>query len=228
VIRRGRRKIRNEEEFLRLVEEAGWEWCVARAEAGAGTGGESCAVRVERVFFGESASSHNIANSSSGSINSSGSDRIGPRSGLGGVERDVLSLQHLAVLVGVQGSGMLNALYTCPASTVLALYLNDGWPISSGDPLGLIAHRGPYLRHINRDSSKVICEIAGDKVHKNKSNHLPPYLLVSIEFDSYCCCMPIMLQYCDSGDIVLDADTYKPLLLKALAEHQSACDKVWN
>ena len=44
------------------------------------------------------------------------------------------------------------------------VYLNDGWPISSADPLALLGDRGPYIAHINTEPSKIICNLEQDKV----------------------------------------------------------------
>ena len=154
VIRRGRRKIHNEEEFMETVQKAGAEWCkhfltesstpVARGGEAAAAN-ESCAVVAQKVYFGETHAHDSF---------------------LGLVERDIYSLQRLAVVIGLQGSGMVNGLYLSPVSSVLAVYLNDGWPISNGDPLALIGHRGPYIRHVNTNSSKILCSRHEDKVSK--------------------------------------------------------------
>jgi hypothetical protein len=94
-----------------------------------------CEVNVRRIFFGKSL-----------------------------LENEIEQVQDLSVLIGLQGSGMMNGLYLSPYTTVVVYYLNDGWPISSGDPLELITARGPYLRHINKDPMKIICPLSNDKV----------------------------------------------------------------
>mmetsp|Transcript_23842 Transcript_23842/g.44269 ORF Transcript_23842/g.44269 Transcript_23842/m.44269 type:complete len:87 (-) Transcript_23842:171-431(-) len=50
-----------------------------------------------------------------------------------------------------------------PVSTAVAVYLNDGWPISSADPLAVLGDRGPYIVHINHDPSRIICNLEKDK-----------------------------------------------------------------
>ena len=52
-----------------------------------------------------------------------------------------------------------------PVSSAVAVYLNDGWPISSADPLAPLGDRGPYIVHINNDTSKIICNYERDKVY---------------------------------------------------------------
>jgi hypothetical protein len=52
---------------------------------------------------------------------------------------------------------MINGLYLPRSSAVLVLYLNDRWPISSGDPLSLLQARGPYQVYVNRNESSLIC-----------------------------------------------------------------------
>jgi hypothetical protein len=69
-----------------------------------------------------------------------------------------------ATLRAMQGSGLINALYMPPVSSAVAVYLNDGWPISSADPLAVLGDRGPYIVHINTDPSKIICNRERDQV----------------------------------------------------------------
>eukprot|EP00602_Paraphysomonas_sp_CaronLab_P011825 CAMPEP_0185044108 /NCGR_PEP_ID=MMETSP1103-20130426/43268_1 /TAXON_ID=36769 /ORGANISM="Paraphysomonas bandaiensis, Strain Caron Lab Isolate" /LENGTH=311 /DNA_ID=CAMNT_0027584343 /DNA_START=577 /DNA_END=1512 /DNA_ORIENTATION=- len=158
VIRDGRRRIFNQDEFLGIIETAGQQWCEDRGMS------DLCRVVAEGVRFGIR----------------------------GNVAEDLKQIQHLSVLVGVQGSGMINALYMSSVSVATALYLNDGWPISSGDPLAILGMRGPYMRHINTDKAKVVCDLESDK-------------------------------FCDSGDLVVDAETYGELVKNALDQHERAC-----
>jgi hypothetical protein len=74
------------------------------------------------------------------------------------IERDIYELQELSLLIGVQGSGMINALYLPKGAASLAIYLNTGWPLTSGDPLSLLKGRGPYVRYINRNDYLIVCE----------------------------------------------------------------------
>lgn len=77
---------------------------------------------------------------------------------------DIYQIQYLSLLIGIQGSGMINGLYLSSLTSVVAIYLNSGWPLSSGDPLEYLSARGPYLRFINQNKSSVICSVAEDKV----------------------------------------------------------------
>lgn len=59
---------------------------------------------------------------------------------------------------------MINGLYLSQFTSIIAFYLNSGWPLSSGDPLEYLASRGPYIRYVNQNQSKVICSVLDDKV----------------------------------------------------------------
>ena len=67
---------------------------------------------------------------------------------------DMLMAQSLAVLMGVQGSGLINGLYMPKASCVVAYYPRDSWPVVSGDPLATLSQRGPYIRYIDPNPSE--------------------------------------------------------------------------
>ena len=83
------------------------------------------------------------------------------------IESDIYQIQYLSLLIGIQGSGMINGLYLSQFTSVVAFYLNSGWPLSNGDPLEYVSARGPYIRHINQNESQVICSRKDDKVTKS-------------------------------------------------------------
>ena len=64
------------------------------------------------------------------------------------IVEEVVSIQDLSVLIGIQGSGLTNGLFLPATSSVVALYYSASWPIVSGDPLSLLQDRGPYFKHI--------------------------------------------------------------------------------
>jgi hypothetical protein len=147
IIREGRRRIQNEAEFISLIHKAGLEWCQNRSLGDVST----CHITVPRIFFGKHPSPSSSSSSPSPSSWSS-------------IKEDIQQIQLLSVLIGLQGSGLINGLYLSSLTSVVVYYLNDGWPISSGDPLEYLSARGPYLRHVNTDPSKVICPLVDDQV----------------------------------------------------------------
>lgn len=151
VIREGRRKIQNEDEFLEIIKNTAHSWCLNNSIYN----DSNCEITVKKVYFGK---------------------RKQPWGS--NVETDIEQLQYLTVLIGLQGSGLINGLYVSPYTSVVVYYLNNGWPISSGDPLEYIAARGPYIRHINTDPTKVLCHIQDDHVCHFSS--IDPYPVVSI------------------------------------------------
>ncbi len=80
------------------------------------------------------------------------------------LEDDLLSVQDLSVMIGIQGSGLINGLFAPITTAVIALYYNNGWPLSNGDPLQILNGKGAYIRHINDDPSRIYCNSAIDKV----------------------------------------------------------------
>jgi hypothetical protein len=143
VIREGRRKIHNEAEFISLIHRAGLEWCQNRSIGDVST----CRITVPRIIFGKPPPPPPLSPSSWSSI-----------------EQDIQQIQLLSVLIGLQGSGLINGLYLSSFTSVVVYYLNDDWPISSGDPLEYLSARGPYLRYVNTDPDRVICPLTNDKV----------------------------------------------------------------
>ena len=121
-----------------MIQRIGHIWCHNRSISRS----SGCEIHVSKIFFGK-------WNQSSATSN---------------IETDLSQIQLLSVLIGIQGSGLINALYLSRFTSVVVYYLNDGWPISSGDPLEFLAARGPYIRHINKDPTKVICPLSEDQV----------------------------------------------------------------
>ena len=132
LVRRGRRRILNDRDVLQAMATAGRRWA---SEQGPVCGIDSLTpppylVEVESLEFGVTGSS---------------------------VSTDVMRVQGVAVLLGLQGSGLVNGLYMPAVATVVALYPSDGWPIVGGDPLAVVGQRGPYFAVVNEDRSRVSC-----------------------------------------------------------------------
>lgn len=113
------------------------------------------------------------------------------------VATDIVALQSVNVLIGLQGSGMLNCLYSPPGTVCAIIYQNNQWPIASGDPLAMLKHK-----HLYRGKVKNMVQV---HVLKNVS---------------VLQCDQLADRYCDSGDIVLSQDDYIAVATAALATYK--------
>ena len=76
-----------------------------------------------------------------------------------GYESDVASVQSLRVLLGVQGSGLINGWYLPPRSGVVVLYQLGAWDVFEE----YLAPRGPYSYWINGDPARSFCNKSIDR-----------------------------------------------------------------
>jgi hypothetical protein len=76
-----------------------------------------------------------------------------------GFLEDVSSLQNLRVLVGGQGSGLINGWYLPPGSAVVVLYQYGAWDVFEE----FLKPRGPYLWWVNQEESKSFCNRTIDR-----------------------------------------------------------------
>jgi hypothetical protein len=179
-----------------MIQRIALSWCYTHRSPAT-----ECQIHVPKIFFGRHSSPH-------ATTTARGTDSAGPREST--IEADLTQIQLLSALIGLQGSGLINGLYLSRFTSVVVYYLNDGWPISSGDPLELLSARGPYLTHINTDLSKVSCNLSDDQV--SLPPPLSPRTLTPVE-------------YCDSGDLRIDEETYARTITEALDRHQASCLK---
>ena len=118
-----------------------------------------------------------------------------------GVARDIVALQSVDVLVGLQGSGMLNCLYSAPETVCAIIYLNNQWPIVSGDPLAMLRYKHGYASSRAAGTGKSAIQMVQVHVLENIS---------TVECDSS------TDRFCDSGDIVLPPEDYISVSTSAL------------
>lgn len=122
----------------------------------------------------------------------------------GGVVRDIGHVNDVHVLVGIQGSGLINGLYLSDSSVTVAIYLNDQWPIITKDPLLLLNYKhgtnktlpNMYIPYINRNESNIVYNTArqtgGDKYGDGANFVLSEELLITLVLqglqahDQYC------------------------------------------
>lgn len=149
VSRSNRRRILNEEMLIseqvrQRVEELYCESIIPSRE---------CAVVIDRIEFGVVAATKATENRS-----------------IPQIARDIRNVQTTAVMIGLQGSGMINGLFMQESASVIAIYLNDGWPISGGDPLIPLLYKSSlkdirmYKAFVNNDSSAIVCTTVQDQV----------------------------------------------------------------
>ena len=95
---------------------------------------QKCSVKIQTVSFGERRTGSPLPHQRSVPLDH--------------VSADILQIQSLVLLFGVQGSGLINGLYLPAVSGTVVYYPSSGWPASSGDPLSVLALRGYYRRHV--------------------------------------------------------------------------------
>eukprot|EP01041_Mallomonas_annulata_P007964 gene7964-16300_t len=193
VTRKGRRRILNEQELLVAIEEAGVLWCDSL---------QKCSVVPETIDYG-------VRNT-----HDSHTNHIRSYRSMNTVQQDIIASQHLSVLVGLQGSGLINGLYMPAVSAVVAIYPSRDWPLTGGDPLAVLAQRGPYLKLVNTDSSRVICNRSNSSSSDSTSDNISDNLTSD--------------KYCDSGDMIVDLASIKQTIISALNAHSVACNKLFH
>ena len=73
--------------------------------------------------------------------------------GVAGYETSVRGIQDVSVMVGMQGSGLINGLYLRDGAAVVVLYQVGGWDVFSE----YLAPRGPYFWWANGNASSSYC-----------------------------------------------------------------------
>lgn len=74
-------------------------------------------------------------------------------------DQDARDLQHVHVLVGGQGSGLLNGWYLPPESSAVVLYQFGAWDVFDE----YLSPRGPYLYWVNGNESNSVCNRTIDR-----------------------------------------------------------------
>ena len=79
--------------------------------------------------------------------------------GKNGFRADIASMQTLRVLIGIQGSGLINGWYLPPQSGVVVLYQYGAWDVFDE----YLSPRGPYAFWANGDPAKSFCNRTVDR-----------------------------------------------------------------
>jgi len=93
---------------------------------------------------------------------------------------DIDSVQDLRVLVGGQGSGLINGLYLPAGSAVVVLYQFGGWDVFEE----YLKPRGPYLWWVNQEESSSFCNQTLDRYCDSPDTVLDTPAVVSLLTDA--------------------------------------------
>ena len=153
---------------------------------------------------------------------------------------DIGNIDDIHVLVGLQGSGMINGLYMSDSAVSVAIYLNDQWPIVTKDPLLLLKYKhnfgskynkhmkltkntpSMYIPYINKNTSNIICNYEKNKNNKNNKNNKKSENNSGSTSESGSGSGVADL-YCDGANFHLSEDLFIELILKGLDSHDQYC-----
>lgn len=138
------------------------------------------------------------------------------------IEEEIEELQTLAMLMGIQGSGMINGLYTNPMASSVAIYPGHLWPYSSGDPLALLGAVGSYRALINPKSQWLRCSQQDQVICLNTlimfANDICFFAI------SHVSAIVLNPQFsCDDGDILMEYPQLQTLLVEILSDMDQRC-----